>query len=292
MPEPSDASPVCLNCGHAFGDAPRLKYCPACGQETNLRPPTLAEFAQQFGGSIVATEGALWRTLVLLFTKPGQLTLEYLAGRRRRYLLPLRLYLTVSLVAFLALRLGTALQVNVDPADAQLPIERVDAWIDMGSARAGLRGGKFFCENYPDWVCRRLQRRFDVDPKVVAREVEEASQRFVGHWGSAMFALVPLFAAWTRLAWSNRRLRYSEHLVFALHLHSFWFAAIALMQILPGAFGAIPLLAIPVYALLAAQRVFRGRWWVTLARNLAVAIAYAASLMLALAVVSLWTLIG
>lgn len=67
-----------------------------------MRPPTIGEFAQQFGGSVMATEGALWRTLVLLFTRPGQLTREYLAGRRRHYVLPLRLYLTVSLVALLA----------------------------------------------------------------------------------------------------------------------------------------------------------------------------------------------
>ena len=107
-----------------------------------------------------------------------------------------------------------------------------------------------------------------------------------------MFALVPLFAVWVKLAWLNRRLRYTEHLVFALHLHSFWFAAIALMQLLPGALGAIPLLAIPGYALLASHRVYGGRWWATLARNVAVALAYGVSLLLALGVVTLWTLIG
>lgn len=290
MTTPLDANCACLNCGRVIG-APRPKYCPDCGQETSLRPPTLAEFAQQFGGSVIAAEGALWRTLALLFTRPGQLTREYLAGRRRRYVLPLRLYLTVSLVALLVLNLGGGLKVE----NAQGPTvvaDDVNLDLDLGGSRVGMRRGVFFCEKLPDWVCRRLQRRFDLDPKVVSREFEQASQRFVGHWGSAMFALVPLFAMWTRLAWLNRRLRYTEHLVFALHLHAFWFAALALVQILPGLLAPIPLLAIPIYALLATQRVYGGRWWATLLRNLAVAIAYGVSLLLALAVVTLWTLLG
>ena len=291
MTESAPASGACLNCGNAFG-APRPNYCPACGQETNVRPPTLGEFAQQFGGSIVATEGALWRTLTLLVCKPGRLTLEYLAGRRRRYVLPLRLYLTTSVIALLMLGLGTALQVAHVPAPVVDPAEDVSFTIGIGASRVGLRHGAFFCEQLPRWTCERLRRRFDLDPKAITREFEQASQRFVGHWGSAMFALVPLFAVWVKLAWLNRRLRYTEHLVFALHLHSFWFAAIALMQLLPGALGAIPLLAIPGYALLASHRVYGGRWWATLARNVAVALAYGVSLLLALGVVTLWTLIG
>mgnify|MGYP001057476860 CR=1 FL=1 len=76
---------------------PRPRFCPVCGQETNLRPPRLGEFLQQFGGAYFATEGALWRTLKLLLFKPGELTRQYLAGRRKHYVLPLRLYLTISL---------------------------------------------------------------------------------------------------------------------------------------------------------------------------------------------------
>src|SRR4029453_9696672 len=42
-------------------------------------------------------------TLRLLFTRPGQLTAEMLAGRRARYIPPVRLYLVASVVFFLAL---------------------------------------------------------------------------------------------------------------------------------------------------------------------------------------------
>jgi hypothetical protein len=295
MTESAPAVDACLNCGDAF-KAPRPSYCPSCGQETNVRPPSLREFAQQFGGNYLAAEGALWRTLALLFLKPGQLTLEYLAGRRRRYVLPLRLYLTISLLALLALQLTHLVNFNVAPEEAlkfDKPSERnfVLAWGAAGP-RAGLRDGVFFCEQLPASVCARLQRRLDLDPKNVAHEFEQASERFLNHWGTAMFLLVPMFAGWLKLAYLNRRLRYTEHLVFALHLHAFWFAAILLMQVPLAALTFGALIAMPAYALLATHRVYGGRWWPTLLRNVAVAVAYGVTLLLAMAVVALWAFWG
>jgi hypothetical protein len=99
-PAPSTAPTHCLNCGQPLS-VPRPKFCGACGQETRVRAPRLMEFAQQFGGAYLATEGALWRTLKLLLFKPGELTRQYLAGRRKHYVLPLRLYLTVSVLVLL-----------------------------------------------------------------------------------------------------------------------------------------------------------------------------------------------
>jgi hypothetical protein len=73
---PEAAVGACRNCGAALASPPP-PFCAQCGQETHLRPPTLREFAQQFGGAYLSTEGALWRSLKLLVTRPGALT-----GRR------------------------------------------------------------------------------------------------------------------------------------------------------------------------------------------------------------------
>ena len=56
----------------------------------------MGELAQQFGGAYFSTEGALWRTLKLLLTRPGELTVRYLAGQRKHFVLPLRLTLSIS----------------------------------------------------------------------------------------------------------------------------------------------------------------------------------------------------
>ncbi len=280
---------ACLNCNEPFGQ-PRPKYCPACGQESNLKPPTLGEFAQQFGGAYLATEGALWRTLKLLLFRPGAVTLEYLQGRRRRYVLPLRLYLTISVVVLLLLRTSAALQFNVD--DAVLPKEKPSSMVmRLGPGEAGLENGVFFCRELPAWVCKRVQRRIDVDPKALKGQIEALSERFMSSLGAAMFLLLPSFALWLRLFYRNRGLRYTEHLVFALHVHAFWFLMLALMLTDQGVLMALAMLAVPLYTLLAMRRVYGGRWGPRLLRAMVISALYGATLAMALLGVALWAVL-
>jgi hypothetical protein len=282
----------CLNCGAELGH-PRPRFCGACGQETNLRAPRLGEFLQQFGGAYFATEGALWRTLKLLLLRPGELTVQYLAGRRRHYVLPLRLYLSVSLVALLLVRMLGGADIHIqEDTPGEIAQAQHNLNLNIGGGRAGLRDGVFFCDDLPRWVCRRIQRRVDVDPKNLMREFGELGERFMGNLGGAMFLLLPAFALWLKLAWWRRRLRYTEHLVFALHLHALWFLALALAMT-----GYAPLLGalawvVPLHTLLAMRRVYGGRWWWTLARAATAMLAYSLTLALAVAGVALWTLLA
>lgn len=263
----SDPPPACLNCGHRF-TAPRPRFCPDCGQETNVRPPRIGEFIQQFGGAYFATEGALWRTFKLLLFKPGELTRQYLAGRRKHYVLPLRLYLTVSVVVLLVMRLmaGAGMEggfeFDVDPRKGEYTIVGFGDGIE-----AGMKDGHFFCRGYPAWVCKRLQRRLDLDPQGLQMQAAELSQRAIGNIGLGMFFVLPLFAAGLKLVYLNRGLRYTEHLVFALHLHAFWFVALLLtLGNLPWVSGLAGL-AIPLYTWLAMRRVYGDRWWTLLLRT-------------------------
>jgi hypothetical protein len=302
LPEPkttSERPEACLNCQQALGE-PRPRFCPACGQETNVKPPTLREFAQQFGGAYFATEGALWRTLKLLLFKPGDLTRQYLGGRRKHFVLPLRLYLTISVMVLLAMRLGANLDIktnaggslkSVTPAEMAREMHDFSV-IEVGSGRAGLKQGAFFCENLPGWLCRRLQRRLDVDPKAFAAQVAELPERFIERFGSAMFLMVPLFALGLKLLYLKRGLRYTEHLVFALHLHAFWFIALACTLVPFKPVSGLAVMAMPVYAFLAARRVYGGRWWAGLLRGLAIFCGYATLLTLAMAVVGMWVFLS
>ena len=294
------ADPVaqaCANCGHDFGSPPP-RFCPACGQESHVRPPRLGEFLQQFGGAYFATEGALWRTLKLLLFKPGELTRQYLAGRRKHYVLPLRLYLSISLVVFLLLRLqGGAVEVEVDAQERTAQPETKATGkasisiLGNGNMGFGLKDGVFFCRQVPDWVCKRAKKRIDIDPKAVSAEWERSKDRFIGNVGAAMFLLVPSFALWMKLAYWNRRLRYTEHLVFALHVHAFWFIALALMFADLWWLTALGGTAVPVYTMLAMRRVYGGRLWPRLSRAGLISLLYLVMLTLVLSLVALWTLL-
>jgi hypothetical protein len=66
--------------------------------------PTARQFLREAAGRYVALDGRLWRALWALVARPGFLTREYFAGRRRRYIRPARLFLVMSVLLFAALR--------------------------------------------------------------------------------------------------------------------------------------------------------------------------------------------
>ena len=92
---------ACRNCG---AEAPGA-YCPSCGQETALELPRAGQFMREAAGRYVALDGRMGRTLFALLFRPGFLTREYLAGRRRRYVRPARLVLVLAIVLFASARL-------------------------------------------------------------------------------------------------------------------------------------------------------------------------------------------
>ncbi|MFO0444599.1 MAG: DUF3667 domain-containing protein [Betaproteobacteria bacterium] len=287
----SEEPRACANCGEPFASPPPA-FCPACGQESRVRAPTLGEFVQQFGGAYFSTEGALWRTLKLLLFKPGELTRQYLAGRRKQYVLPLRLYLTISLVTILLLRLvaGTDAELGL-PADLDLRQGEYALLAIDGDTGAGLKDGVFYCRGMPAWFCMRLERRLDTDPKGLQREADALSGRLIGNLGGAMFLMVPLFALLQKIVHWNRRLRYTEHLVFALHLHAFWFICLLLTLLPVPGMVAVATVLVPLYALAAPKRVYGGRWPWHWLRAAVVSLAYAVALSFALVGAVIWSLL-
>lgn len=263
-----------------------------CGQETTLRPPTLGEFLQQFGGAYFATEGALWRSLKLLLLKPGELTRHYLAGRRKHYVLPLRLYLTISVLTLLLLRLVAGVSADIPLAsDVDL---RQGVWsvTDVKSPiNAGLDNGAFFCHGLPAWFCKRLETRLDTDAKAWRRDLERLPGRLISNVGGAMFIMLPLFALLLKLAYWNRQLHYTEHLAFALHIHAFGFLCL-LLTLLPLKWLSLLVAAmVLVYFVAALKRVYSGRWyWLGLRASL-VAVVYALALALGLLFLIFWSMI-
>jgi hypothetical protein len=93
---PPAESPDCLNCGT------RLKgqYCGNCGQRSRSRLISLWELISDAFGDLFEIDSRLWQTLVPLMIRPGQLTHDYLQGRRARYMPPFRMYLVLSLLFF------------------------------------------------------------------------------------------------------------------------------------------------------------------------------------------------
>jgi hypothetical protein len=105
----------CRNCRATLGNA----YCSNCGQrDVDLERP-IWDLVADVLKETFELDGRATVTIKTLFRHPGKLTAEFLAGRRRTYTSPLRLYLVVSisffvLVAWLA-RSGILLDPGQDP---------------------------------------------------------------------------------------------------------------------------------------------------------------------------------
>lgn len=98
---PRPGPSVCANCGARLTG----RYCADCGQQDGpLRVP-FHRFVSDSFREFFGLDGRVWTTFGVLLFKPGKLTAAYLQGHRRRYLSPLRVYLTATLLFFVLLTL-------------------------------------------------------------------------------------------------------------------------------------------------------------------------------------------
>ncbi|HEX4871784.1 MAG TPA: DUF3667 domain-containing protein [Nevskiaceae bacterium] len=256
--EPGPA--VCANCGSALTDA----YCAHCGQPARVEIPTVGRFVAELSEKLLAVDGRLALTLRTLLLQPGQLTLDHLAGRRQRYIKPLALYVAVSLLFFLALGQVPGIRISIGPA---LEIETLGQPVSTVVADTGIA------------ALDQQVARFAALPATVQDEVLRGGM--LRQAPRAMLLLVPTFALLLQLL--IRRRRYGEHLLFALHLHSF-----AYLLLMPGLVpwpqpfhdGLNNLLTalLLLYLALALRRVYGGGWGPTVLRVAVIGLAYASAL--------------
>lgn len=109
-PGPSDAGtarppavPACVSCG-----APQPgPYCAECGEKrVDARDMTIRAFAAYALEAVTNADAKLYATLRALIARPGLLTREFMAGRRRPYLGPMQTFLVCNVAFFLLLQAG------------------------------------------------------------------------------------------------------------------------------------------------------------------------------------------
>ena len=266
---PGSTPAQCRNCATVLQAG--YEFCPHCGQETHEEPPRFLEFVHEFITHYVALEGRLWKSLWLLLARPGQLTQEYLAGRKNRYVWPLRLFLTLSFVFFLTLKLMPSTEPLVE-ADTRTATAAAAAASTAASAQAAdgsntLKLRVLDSSRLPEGLRQRLARfegRMESNP---SQELERIGQTLYNRLPTLILLFQPLFAALLALLFMPRRMPYGAHFVFALHLHAFWYLCLWLAWVLP-----FPLVHFclwvwsNLYAVLALKRVYGFGWPGTVAR--------------------------
>ena len=280
-----DAVATCKNCC-----APTAgNYCQQCGQATHLHVPSASEFLHEFIAHYVALEGKLWKTLALLLAKPGMLTREYIAGRRVRYLEPLRVYLTFSIIFFALFKFS-----GVEISNFEEPSPSVAEAVAKGKAapRVSDPGASGEDDEFGAIALELNETKYALHPVLRERlsrfealtpQAKRAAlkQAFFSYTPYAIFAMMPLFAFYLKILYLGSGRRYGEHFLFALHVNAFAFLMLSLMLLLPQGWGMVAtalLLWLVCYLPVAMRRVYQKGWAGTAIRWLVLILAHIVTL--------------
>jgi len=94
-------SDTCLNCDNAL--RPEDNFCPNCGQENNSHKVPVKHLLLEVFVDFFHFDTKLWNTVKASVTRPGKITIDYLEGKRARYVPPVKFYVFVSFIFFLLL---------------------------------------------------------------------------------------------------------------------------------------------------------------------------------------------
>ncbi len=265
----------CKNCHGLLAG----RYCANCGQRADVHVPSTRELLHEALEGLTHSDSRLWRTLLLLWFRPGALTEEFLAGRRAISLPPFRLYLIISVTFFLIVSASPSSDVQFleldtaeHPADTKAPLS--------GKTCDSVT---IFNNAHPEWD-RRIRRACT---EIQRDNAKALRKNLIAALPKAMFVFLPLVAFLHMLLYWHPRRRYAEHLVFFLHLQALFFSVgivIVLLGDLAHRWSSLtgvanivePLLgwSLPVYTALALRRVFKNGWFKTLLKALFLVVGY------------------
>lgn len=299
--DPAAPPRLCENCQTPL----RGPYCSACGQHDFDVHRSFRHVFHEALESFFHFDGKFFSSIVDLLFHPGRLTVAFNAGKRVSQVPPLRFYVFVSLLFFVWLSFNrdasNAINIgSVDHAAASgLNLQRElqdDAEDKPASSAAAPQAEPAINSTttgtatetpaatpakkstsdglgYEDdhWVYRNKSGEDATWGRWLADKLNhrhEISETFLHFVPKMLLLCLPLFALYTRVLFRRSGLVYLQHLVLALHLHTFaylyrmfvdgWERLAALIS--PG-FGrvllVISLLYAGVYFFLTLKRVFR-----------------------------------
>ena len=233
---------LCPNCGREnSGD-----YCAGCGQKRlHEGDLSLGHAWHHVVDEVFHLDGKILVSLKLLFTRPGQLTLDFLEGRRVRHVHPIQLFLFISAAYFLFASVSLDLR-EVFPKDRTPP-----QLMDKFAARAAKTG-------------------VTLDEYLVQRNA-----RIAPPFKVIFITIIMLNGVWLRLLFRKHRRYLAEHMVMALHLSCFGMTVAFTLGWLR-VFHVNPWITTPLmlgiaftYYLLACRRVYGEGWGLLVGKVLA-----------------------
>ena len=248
-------------------------------------------------GEMIDIDSRIFRSILPFLFRPGFLTREYLAGKRKSYMSPFRLYLLLSVIFFF-LAQATSKNINESGGDwLQIRTDSSDTIIRNDSlAIEMIRKDSLFLTEVDSVSsvkainrARRLNRlREGAIEALLNKSI--FLQNFYRTISYVLFILMPVFALLLKMLYIRRRVYYIEHLMFSINMHSFMLMVFSIMIILSQAikendhFVALAFVLIPVYFTAGMRRFYRQPLWKIILKEILLAGMYLIVLLLSLLV--------
>lgn len=263
----------CLNCDYPLVG----KFCAQCGQKAFLHKDSFWHMAIHFAGDYFHYNSKFWTTLKALLFAPGKATLEYIQGKRVKYLNPIQLYIFVTTVFFLFVFMGKGddhkekaytspisndtlrIQGNTDKTDTVAGgIDRdfLGIHTNPGEKKNVIGIGELTpkeadVESYEanqkalpdsakdDFLTYRTRTQYLKLTKRYGGDFTDKYFEIIRHnIPKTFFILLPFFAFLLHIVFFRKRLYYVDHLIFSIHYHSVLFIVFGLLILLDTLFDS------------------------------------------------------
>ncbi|PWV48921.1 DUF3667 domain-containing protein [Chitinophaga sp. S165] len=299
----------CLNCGT---DVPG-RYCTNCGQENIVPHETFGHLVKEFAADLVHYDSKTLLTFKYLFTKPGFITKEYIAGKRVKFVHPIKLYIFSSFVFFLFYfwlnsRDNEPLDKDTQEEVAAARKANKESYASLPDSvkRGDLALGDWFRrintfdtkkqydslqrtlpkEHRDNRIQRRMARYYfsSANKSIKTDEGEEdaahaTEEAFKHNFPKVMFILLPLFALYLKWMYDKKKWFYADHAIFSVHLHIFFFLFWLICMSLNGLFHSgiftdIGLFVIFAYLVIALRNTYGQSWGKSLGKGALITFIY------------------
>ena len=219
----------CQNCGSPL----QGPYCSACGQHDVDYSGSFWHIVEDGLEGALHFDGKFFKSARFIFTRPGFLTTEFIAGHRARYMHPVRLYIFASFL-FFAVSLLTSHNWNPREGSAlgasagknlgtveELAPKRKEAPLVPATSQIPPAAVK------RSWLDDPL--RITVDPQDKVSKKDFTNE--IWHLMPAMLILcLPLLALILKAIYLKSGRPYLDHLIFALHVQAVAFLSFLLIK--------------------------------------------------------------
>lgn len=238
----------CLNCGSEVTG----KFCSQCGQENIETRENFFHLAFHTIGDFFHFDSKFFRSIIPLLLKPGFLTQEHWAGKRVRYIHPLRLFFFVTIVMVIV--------ANGYYKKYEKEIKAEKVVTNSSSSKPLTEADKVVQERQLKKIKDGVSKTFDYAATYL---------KYIS------FLLLPFYALAFKLLYIRHKKFYIDHLVYTLHLQAFVYIVVSIVLLIPlfisasarSWFMSVILLSIVFYVLFSLRNIYRQSWLKTILKS-------------------------